>query len=941
MQPAPIPDGAPAGTAAYAIRCGDWEEPSGTVYRAPAGTGSAVTGDPAAAARAGWWRAALDHRVVCAEGTPSEILDSLPAHLFAECAFREGGWPYVAVAAASDGALLLGDGIPAALPALEAAIGIAAGRTRPAAEAGTPQDYSAAIRQVEAELGGTLFSTGDLQDYSRLLRLAQYHNYTKDFASSERAYRDALRLHRRLVPDGAAGRAFVLMHIALQLSNQGRFAEAGPLFEQAGSLLGASLDPAERPRFDSYLAIHAANQGQPEHALELARAATRQRLDLAGEGAGQSPHPAAGPAAIGDAVRSLYTEAIMQFVLGDREGAGASLARAERIARRDPDLPPHWQPELYLQQARFAEAAGRPAEAIDLVRRSIEAQAGLYAQSRTEGLAWLLLGKLLWQQGEAADAFNAFRAGFAIIEAQGGGLSFEQALPYFEAVLATVAQQPGRADALLQELFAVSQTIRGSLTAQTIGLAAARLADGEQEISGLIRALQDARMERDTLNTTLLHLQAQPNVLPEQLRQLDRELEAAGARIAALELQVQSVSPRYNQLVDLPIDAGTVQAQLQPDEALVQILVGGDRTLVVLVAPEGLEARLIALNRALALQIVRGLRRPVDEGAGREAFNLPLAHALYRLLFAEIDGRMAAARHVVIVPSEPLLSLPFGMLLTEPPREAGYEDAAWLLRRHALTLAPSVRAFVHIRDVATPSQASRPFIGFGDFQPAGDTAAILAARALPETCRDDAAAVANATPLPATAAELRAAASALDAGAGDLILGAAFTERTVREQRLAEFRVVHFATHGLLPGELDCWSEPGLVVSRPADAQPAEDGILDAAEILDLELDADLVVLSACNTAGAGANTGGESLTGLARAFFYAGARSLLASHWHVPDRPTATLLAGLFREGVAGGRSTAEALRQSQLRLIDDPATAHPYNWAGFTLVGDGGRQL
>jgi CHAT domain-containing protein len=143
----------------------------------------------------------------------------------------------------------------------------------------------------------------------------------------------------------------------------------------------------------------------------------------------------------------------------------------------------------------------------------------------------------------------------------------------------------------------------------------------------------------------------------------------------------------------------------------------------------------------------------------------------------------------------------------------------------------------------------------------------------------------------------------------------------------------------LLPGELRCQSEPALVLSPPereADG-PGADGLLDASEIAALNLNADLVVLSACNTAVDGGNRfGGGALEGLATSFFNAGARAVLATHWAIPSEPTARLMTGLFqRLDATGMRDLAEALRQSQLALIEDPATGHPYNWAAFTLIG------
>ena len=113
---------------------------------------------------------------------------------------------------------------------------------------------------------------------------------------------------------------------------------------------------------------------------------------------------------------------------------------------------------------------------------------------------------------------------------------------------------------------------------------------------------------------------------------------------------------------------------------------------------------------------------------------------------------------------------------------------------------------------------------------------------------------------------------------------------------LKNYRILHFATHALLPTDLRCQNEPAIVTSAPAGRRDASGALLTATDILGLDLDADLVILSACNSGGPGGTTAGESLSGLARAFFYAGARSLLVTHWSVNDQAAAFLVADTLR---------------------------------------------
>jgi CHAT domain-containing protein len=150
---------------------------------------------------------------------------------------------------------------------------------------------------------------------------------------------------------------------------------------------------------------------------------------------------------------------------------------------------------------------------------------------------------------------------------------------------------------------------------------------------------------------------------------------------------------------------------------------------------------------------------------------------------------------------------------------------------------------------------------------------------------------------------------------------------------------VHFATHGALAGELNAGAEPGLILTPPGEASLEDDGYLSASEIAGLKLDADWVILSACNTA-AGGSEGAEALSGMSRAFFYAGARALLVSHWAVDSGATVKLITKTLHTMAAEktiGRS--EALRQSMVALIEqgEPHEAHPAYWAPFVVVGEG----
>jgi CHAT domain-containing protein len=232
----------------------------------------------------------------------------------------------------------------------------------------------------------------------------------------------------------------------------------------------------------------------------------------------------------------------------------------------------------------------------------------------------------------------------------------------------------------------------------------------------------------------------------------------------------------------------------------------------------------------------------------------------------------------------------------------------------------------------------------------------LVTRAVPLTFRNsprafDSAQLGKLPRLSDTAAEIRDLAQTLNADLErDVFLGSRANEKSVKSLDLASYRVVAFATHGLVPGDLAGLTQPALALSAPEVAGVEGDGLLTLDEILALRLNADWIVLSACNTAS-GQGAGSEAVSGLGRAFFYAGARALLVSNWPVETTSARALTTDLFRrQQGTPGLSRAEALRQTMIGLIDrgeyvDPETgkpvfsyAHPIFWAPFTLVGDGG---
>jgi tetratricopeptide (TPR) repeat protein/CHAT domain-containing protein len=355
-------------------------------------------------------------------------------------------------------------------------------------------------------------------------------------------------------------------------------------------------------------------------------------------------------------------------------------------------------------------------------------------------------------------------------------------------------------------------------------------------------------------------------------------------------------------------------------------------------------------------------------------FDVARAYALYQVLFGQAED-LIRGKHLLIVPSGPLTQLPFQVLVTAEAKGNDLKAAAWLARSHAITVLPAVASLQALRRVSRPSAASKPMIGFGDplldgnprerpwelrwaaaardkqackgLAPQQVAQATRKTRGVAQvTMRDgraDLADLRSLTPLPDTADELCTVAKQLQLSPDDVLLGANATETAIKmlseQGKLAQYHVLHFATHGTLAGEISGTAEPGLILTPPKEATDTDDGYLSASEVAGLKLDADWVILSACNTAAGGAQ-GAEALSGLARAFIYAGARALLVSHWAVSSEATVSLITnavGTISRDKKVGR--AEALRRAMLVMIDKgkPHEAHPAYWAPFVVVGEG----
>jgi CHAT domain-containing protein/Flp pilus assembly protein TadD len=539
--------------------------------------------------------------------------------------------------------------------------------------------------------------------------------------------------------------------------------------------------------------------------------------------------------------------------------------------------------------------------------------------------------------------------------------SRDAGLREYVAALADIAREPdseAQPGSAARDAFVAAEQLRGGATHSALVRASARAAAGDPATAVLAREVQDLRNRWRAL--ARLPADERSSATQANARQVEVELTAAAGRL-------QREFPHYRELTaPEPIDFTGVQRLLRRDEALISQMVLADRVLLWLIRPGAQTVyRAVDIEKEALARRIAGVRASLER---LSPFDVAGSHALYALLFAPFEKSLTGVKHLIVVPDEMLLPVPFGALLTRaegatyaalaelhasarplsPADLAQYATLPWLTRTFAVTILPSATSLRTLRAFPRMAEAeAEPLIAFGD--PVLSGGGRIRGGAMPATRGSTAALdeIRRMDRLPGTRDELIAVAQALGADpARALYLGPRATETMLRQLdtsgRLGRARVVSFATHGLIAGELKGVTQPALVLTPPEASSADDDGLLSLDEVLRLRLaSADWVVLSACNTAAGDGS--GESLTGLARAFFFAGARSLLVSYWSVEDRATQALMTEVFKRYARDRMlSRAEVLRQAMLELMqraEGPFAyfAHPFAWAPFFLVGEG----
>jgi CHAT domain-containing protein/Tfp pilus assembly protein PilF len=736
--------------------------------------------------------------------------------------------------------------------------------------------------------------------------IADLYDSDGRFAEAEDLYKRVLAIALGNHDEVNAGSA--LNNLAAFYRARNRLAEAEPLYQRS-------------------LAIQQKTRGpnSPDVATVLANIATLyDRQDKPAESEQFYEHALAidqatlGPDSDG-AAADMFALGMLYSRLGRANEAEPLLQRALAIREKSALFNPGNVALSLGGLARFYDRQGRNAEALAAGRKAVA--------------TWSL-------NGATSYAGNASGHG-------GSERALREFLPEMVRILYRAYADAGTSD-LMDEAFHDAQAARGFATAGALAGMTARYASGSDALGQLVREQQDLSARAQALNASLIKVLSAPpkERSPKAEATLRNEQAQVEARLKTDDARLRKEFPRFIELARAdPVGVAEVQQVLAAGEAFVSVTLGDKDSYLFVIRKDKAGFFRIDLRRTDATSDVKTLRASLVDDT---SFPADKSYELYQKLFGPAEAMISDAKNLIVVPDGALESLPLAVLITSPPVDTGgkaadYKHLAWLIRRQALTTVPAASSFVSLRNLAAGKPGQNPFAGFGnpDFKGAGggrgiDTLSLYkGSEAVAERLR--------ALPsLPETADELRAEAKLLGASETSLHLGSNASVTTVKSIDLSGTRVIAFATHAGVAGELAAVTEPALALTPPVRPTPDDDGLLRASQVSQLKLNADFVILSACNTAASDGTPGAEGLSGLAKAFFYAGARSLLVSHWEVQSDPTVKLTTGMIRALTADpsiGR--ADALRRSMLAMINSSGDdTHPAAWAPFVLAGEGGAR-
>lgn len=387
------------------------------------------------------------------------------------------------------------------------------------------------------------------------------------------------------------------------------------------------------------------------------------------------------------------------------------------------------------------------------------------------------------------------------------------------------------------------------------------------------------------------------------------------------------------------VNGGLLYQDMPKDEVVIQYTVGNFHTFATIITSEDYTVQRVSANKDKLSKLIKEIRNSLELKNGKPAeFALSQSQELYEILINSFTDIIKDKKKIIIIPDGPLYGIPFGLLHDK-------KNNQWLIEKNAISISPSAYSYVALNfENNLKFNTGNSFLGFGDPNIKGtktkepsdfeDILELEFSKVFTRGGNIDLKYLKMFPELPETAFELQKISKKFDKDS-KIFLKDDFSEEVINKINFNDYKVVSFASHALVVGEIDGLSEPSIVLSLPKKITAENDGLLTASEIIKLKINSDLVILSACNTAASDGDKNSEALSGLANSFFYSGAKSLLVTHWSVISDTSVNLMTDTFDFLDEKNKDLSTALMKSKIKMLNNPETNHPIYWAPYTLVG------
>ncbi|HMK33533.1 MAG TPA: CHAT domain-containing protein, partial [Desulfomonilaceae bacterium] len=569
--------------------------------------------------------------------------------------------------------------------------------------------------------------------------------------------------------------------------------------------------------------------------------------------------------------------------------------------------------------------------------------------------AYFIMGRTLEGQNRAGEALESYRKAIAILEAMEADIIEESdednfifggKTALFDTSLRVLMRLAKKdpAGAYDNQALRIVEKLKAAEFEKTLSrINVDSFSDLPQEL--LIKE-KSLRLNLRRLNANLGEELSKGNPDQAHIQKILEERKTREKSFKSLKDRLVKEYPAYADLrFPQPISVHQLQKEVvDQDEAVLEYMVTRSRTYIFALDKHRFQTYSVEYSSEDLQRDVDALTRPLLRADIQANWDPSVAYRLYSRIMQPVEAFLTGKKTVMVVPHGPLASLPFEVLVDSKAHAtkrfwSASDRPSYLLEKYAFCYAPSSAVLSQLRARKLSTKPGWNLLAFGDavygetdkmkdLNPGADRLVSALSAGVKDSRGQE------LKPLPGARKEIFEIVKIMG-GPTQTYFGADATETLFKKLNLSRYSYIHLATHGvLLSGSGKVQHQPAIVFSLYGDHE--NDGFLQLGEVFGLKLNSDLVVLSSCLSPGK--STAGETngLTGLARAFLFAGTDSIIMSMWQVNDESTAKLFIAMYRNLKNGNGSKAEALREAKLSLLGNPGTAHPYYWAPFVLMGN-----